>query len=247
MNYEFKRHRIDKLSREKALEALEMAARLFGFNEFGKREFDNAHVGVSASGIRNAFGSWAAGMEELRSHLYKQNIELKRRSSFFISDEELFSEMERVWVNLKHRPSRYEWEYSSPIFSYGTFKRRFGGWQAACLKFIEYQMGGSVELKTASGEPTLERPSEEQTSSKDHLGRKRDPSARLRLQVLDRDGYRCVLCGRSPAEDRSVKLHIDHIKPFSASGETTLDNLQTLCSDCNLGKSDSQKLGILSA
>ncbi|WP_343324290.1 HNH endonuclease signature motif containing protein [Streptococcus sp. Marseille-P8640] len=36
----------------------------------------------------------------------------------------------------------------------------------------------------------------------------------------------------------NVVLHVDHIIPWSKGGETVLGNLQTLCSKCNLGKSD---------
>ena len=64
-------------------------------------------------------------------------------------------------------------------------------------------------------------------------------SDKLRYQVLKRDGFKCCACGASPAKDPSVELHIDHIIPWSKGGETTIDNLQTLCSRCNLGKSDS--------
>ena len=46
------------------------------------------------------------------------------------------------------------------------------------------------------------------------------------------------MCGASPAKDPSVILHVDHIKPWSKGGETNLDNLRTLCSVCNIGKSD---------
>ena len=66
----------------------------------------------------------------------------------------------------------------------------------------------------------------------------RDPSLRLRYQVLKRDNFSCCQCGASPAKDPSVSLHIDHIIPWSKGGRTTLDNLQTLCSKCNLGKSN---------
>lgn len=66
----------------------------------------------------------------------------------------------------------------------------------------------------------------------------RVPSLRLRFQVFKRDNFRCVKCGRSPAITPDVELHIDHIKPYSKGGETMLDNLQTLCKDCNIGKSD---------
>lgn len=55
---------------------------------------------------------------------------------------------------------------------------------------------------------------------------------------IKRDNFKCCACGASPAKAPSVELHIDHIIPWSKGGETTIDNLQTLCSKCNLGKSD---------
>lgn len=63
-------------------------------------------------------------------------------------------------------------------------------------------------------------------------------SDKLRYQVLKRDNFKCCACGASPAKNPAVELHIDHIIPWSKGGETTIDNLQTLCSKCNLGKSD---------
>lgn len=59
----------------------------------------------------------------------------------------------------------------------------------------------------------------------------------LRYQVFWRDNFRCVACGRRGGDD-DVILHLDHIVPRSKGGEDTLDNLQTLCSECNLGKSN---------
>ena len=63
-------------------------------------------------------------------------------------------------------------------------------------------------------------------------------SDKLRYQVLKRDNFKCCACGASPAKDPSVELHIDHIIPWAKGGETVIENLQTLCSKCNLGKSD---------
>ncbi len=54
----------------------------------------------------------------------------------------------------------------------------------------------------------------------------------LRYQVLARD-QRCLLCGATKDDTR---LHVDHIVPWSKGGATELDNLQTLCARCNLGK-----------
>ena len=41
---------------------------------------------------------------------------------------------------------------------------------------------------------------------------------------------------RSPATDLGCILHVDHIIPFSKGGKTLLENLQTLCSQCNAAK-----------
>lgn len=73
---------------------------------------------------------------------------------------------------------------------------------------------------------------------KQNNGTTRVISNKLRYQVLKRDKFKCCACGASPAKDSSVELHIDHIVPWSKGGETTMENLQTLCSKCNLGKSD---------
>lgn len=61
---------------------------------------------------------------------------------------------------------------------------------------------------------------------------------RLRFDVLKRDGARCVLCGRSAVH--GVVLQVDHIQPRSLRPdlEWDPDNLQVLCQDCNLGKSN---------
>jgi len=67
----------------------------------------------------------------------------------------------------------------------------------------------------------------------------RTPSMKLRFDVLKRDNFKCCACGASPSKDPTVELHIDHIIPWSKGGESTMDNLQTLCSKCNFGKSNS--------
>jgi hypothetical protein len=45
MDFEFRRHRTDKVSQEDALDALERAAQFFGYVEFGKRDLARAAVG----------------------------------------------------------------------------------------------------------------------------------------------------------------------------------------------------------
>lgn len=60
-------------------------------------------------------------------------------------------------------------------------------------------------------------------------------SPRTRAQIFSRDGSKCRMCGRSAEE---VPLEVDHIFPHSQGGTDDLDNLATLCRDCNRGKSD---------
>lgn len=58
----------------------------------------------------------------------------------------------------------------------------------------------------------------------------------IRWQVFQRDNWKCVACGRGSQND--VILHVDHIVPRSKGGKDTLENYQTLCDVCNLGKSN---------
>ena len=60
----------------------------------------------------------------------------------------------------------------------------------------------------------------------------------LRFTILKRDGFTCRYCGKSPLDDKEVKLHCDHICPKSKGGENEKENLITACSICNQGKVD---------
>ena len=64
---------------------------------------------------------------------------------------------------------------------------------------------------------------------------RRPISKKLRLLVLERDGFRCQLCGKTA---RETKLEVDHKIPAAKGGTDSLNNLWTLCFDCNRGKSD---------
>ncbi len=64
-------------------------------------------------------------------------------------------------------------------------------------------------------------------------------SARLRAQVLERNGYTCQMCGIAagdPMDDeRKARLHVGHIVDKSHGGADILSNLRALCSQCNEG------------
>jgi 5-methylcytosine-specific restriction endonuclease McrA len=61
----------------------------------------------------------------------------------------------------------------------------------------------------------------------------------LRYKALRLYGRVCMCCGRASGE-----MHVDHIKPRSKYPELELifDNLQILCRDCNMGKSNTDEI-----
>lgn len=60
----------------------------------------------------------------------------------------------------------------------------------------------------------------------------------IRYRVLKKYGPVCMLCGAT--RDDGVRIHVDHIKPKSKFPGLALEftNMQVLCADCNLGKSN---------
>ncbi len=60
----------------------------------------------------------------------------------------------------------------------------------------------------------------------------------LRYRVLRKSNGCCQLCGNRGTDD--APLHCDHIKPRSKHPELELSesNIQVLCKNCNLGKSN---------
>lgn len=54
----------------------------------------------------------------------------------------------------------------------------------------------------------------------------------LRRAVLAADGRRCCYCGWAGT------LQLDHVRPWSLGGRTSLWNMMTLCQRCNLVKSN---------
>lgn len=72
----------------------------------------------------------------------------------------------------------------------------------------------------------------------------RSPRFASQLQreiIYHQYGGQCAHCGRQTRlvpYDCPDQAEIDHIRPWSRGGETTLDNLQLLCQTCNQAKSN---------
>lgn len=168
--------------------------------------------------VHRRFGSWTSACEKagLRSG----------RPDLGHSDDAWMANIYDVWTMLGRQPSYGDMRGSR--FSPEGYAHRYGSWTAALLTFQEW-------IDRSDFAQAVEAPSRSSSHQRPYG---RTPSLRLRFQVLQRDRFSCVDCGRSPATTPDTILHVDHIVPFSKGGATELNNLQTLCDRCNLGKSD---------
>jgi HNH endonuclease len=168
------------------------------------------------STARSHFGSWnkalkAAGLEVA--------------NEVNLGDALLFENLLCLWTHYGRQPRRSELSQPPSTISQSAYRRRFGTWSAALTAFVEHanaQSEDGVDVPVSTVRSNRSTP--------------RDPSLRLRFRVLQRDRFSCRACGASPATNPQVRLHVDHVLAWSLGGETTLDNLQTLCITCNLGK-----------
>jgi hypothetical protein len=185
-------------------------------NEFGK--FD-------ASNIADRFGGWAKAHERAGLNL------ARHQKSIRLNDDELFQNLEEVWTKLGHQPIQADMFPPLSKYSAGVYKKHFSTWMKGLEKFV-ISINNEEDISTESSIGNLQV--EPSTKHKT----KREINWRLRFIVMRRDNFKCKNCGRSPATDPSIILHVDHIKAWAKGGETILENLQTLCSICNIGKSD---------
>lgn len=171
--------------------------------------------------VARRFGSWNAALEAAGlpvTHLWK------------VPDRMLFENLAHVWRKLGRQPTGRALTNRDGLsrFSYSTYKKRFGSWHKALRAFSTFVDGRGRVDDAQRRAPRIA------VWSKTN----RAINWRLRATVLIRDNCLCRMCGASPAKDPAVTLHVDHIVPWSNGGTTTLENLQTLCSTCNIGKSN---------
>lgn len=205
---------------------LKRVAKYLRKNKVSRYEYEQ-HGRFASGTIRNRFSTWNNAIE-------KAGLEPVQRAG--ATRRELFDNLEEIWLRKKRQPSPSDIKRGYSKFSITPYLRLFGSWRKALTAFAEYINNGKIipnmnNKKHSSGMRPLRRT------------RKHVPK-RMRYLVIERDNYRCRACGRSPATERGVKLHIDHIIPWSKGGETSPGNLQTLCGDCNIGKGDLHQLKI---
>jgi hypothetical protein len=72
----------------------------------------------------------------------------------------------------------------------------------------------------------------------------RAATRKQRMRVLERDGYRCKVCGRRPADHVDAELHVHHARMWSRGGITADDNLITLCHTYHKGLEPHEDIGL---
>ena len=114
-----------------------------------------------------------------------------------------------------------------------TYERAIGLLDTARRLGLAIRSGSSYRLVAARCRACLRAVTAATEASPAPIRRDAVP-AQLRFRVLQRDGFRCRYCGRTSTS--GAELHVDHIVPLIAGGETTEDNLVSACEQCDLGK-----------
>ena len=181
-------------------------------------DYDN-HGSYSSSTVIRKFGTW-------NNILTLLNIPL---NNVFYNDQDFINNIKDAWLKKGKQPTRRDMDDKTlSHISSNAYLRKYGTWYNALETFVKYiteTEDYSLEDKEVCSDKQC------QISHKT----KREPSDRLKIQVLMRDGNRCKLCGIK-CNDGLHNIHFDHIIPWSKGGETTLENLQVLCSACNEAK-----------
>lgn len=192
------------------------------------------HGKFGSSAICKRFGGWNCA---------KEAANLKIGRLYNSTDEDYFENIFDVWQTLGRQP-RYQ-EMTAPLskLNISSYERKFGSWRAALEKFVEYinSKEDGIEAKPFTPRKLIKRTPPTQPEKVSQSKRtNRTANLRQRFRIMKRDGFKCILCGASPALNPGCELHIDHIVPWSCGGETIEENLRTLCLNCNLGKSNQE-------
>ena len=219
--------RFNPVSRAAVLQAISLQAQ----NSPGQSptlESIAQRLGVHKTTLAGKFGAW----QNLLREVGIDPVPLGRR----YTDEECFENIVALWTYYGRQPNFAELKQAPSTVGSKAYVSRWGGWRAALSAFIKHVNQPIPTASQTFASQTPQQPVEPAPTSSP-----RSISLSLRYKVLCRDHFRCVICGRSPAKDHSVELHVDHIIAWSKGGQNVEENLRTLCFDCNLGKGDKQE------
>ena len=203
------------VSDDALLHDLRIAADKAGTRKLSQRLYSE-HGEFDPSTTARRFGGW-------NKALFTAGLEITNEIN--IPDDRLFENILQLWQHYGRQPRRAELAAPPSTVSWGAYRRRFRSWTNALVEFVDY--ANDVDASPLSqGVANIANKTP------------RSPSLRLRFRVLSRDNFTCCACGASPAHTPGLRLHVDHVVAWSKGGATEEANLQTLCEECNLGKSN---------
>jgi hypothetical protein len=189
----------------------------------------NAHSITSEEAVRRRFGTFRKGLDAagIPNHPFKARQ---------FTDQECYENIAEVWTH-HGRPPQYREMFQPPSRIQGkTYVTRWGTWRKALRAFVDWANADDQPPEPNESEADVSLVQEPTKKAGRAEADCREVRPGLRFKVFMRDRFRCVACGRSPATHLNINLHADHVLAVANGGKTTLDNLQTLCQDCNLGK-----------
>jgi HNH endonuclease/Homing endonuclease associated repeat len=211
---------LDSYDDDSILNELKRIVAVTGKETITKKDVEN--IGrVSFRTISNRFGS-------LRKASEKINLKPNRLTK--ATDEELLHILVELWEQTLEKEGRSP--YQTDLKTYGfpvsrhTMAQRFGSWRKALRRAFD-----SVNEETIKAEEVSYSSPQKIVAQKPL---RKALSLRKRFFVLKRDQFTCQLCGKSGV---GVRLEVDHKVSVYDGGTDALDNLWTMCFECNRGKS----------
>ena len=211
---------LEDYSQSSLLEELRRVQKIIGERPVTRADIDKYGKANWTTYFRK-FGSFSKA-------LLAAGLDTSRRVN--VPSEELINAVIKLWTLTLQKEGRRPFssdlkKYKIP-YSEDTYRRKFGSWKKALV--LAYNSVDKKDGKTVGQEPIANKVAQEISKNK-----REEISIRRRFLVFKRDQFTCVLCGRSGV---GVKLEVDHKNPLSKGGNNTIDNLQTLCFECNRGK-----------
>ncbi|MBI4308920.1 MAG: HNH endonuclease [Candidatus Omnitrophica bacterium] len=184
--------------------------RYFPSTEYDKWKEKKGH----SSTVIGRFGSWKKvllllGIEGGREHY---------------TPDQLIENLESVWKQLGFPPGKRQIGKYGQKISGSPYKQIWGSVHSACQFLAKYHEGKITREELLKGNVSANI--------------RHSIPLKTRWAVLKRDNYKCKKCGGSPSLDHKVRLDVDHKNPVAKGGQNDIENLQTLCWECNQGKKD---------
>lgn len=218
------------LSDEQIMNELRRIASILSQNYVTQKDVNTYSEIISGSTVYYRFGSWSKGVK-------KAGLEDSPGYNRKYSQDEYFENLLNVWTFHGRQPKYIEMDEIPSKISSSAYEGRFGNWRKALDAFVnkmnQEDKNDSTPIETIQPEQLFDKDLRKNIVTKDI---RRNISMSLRYKVLNRDNFKCIRCGRSPATTPGVELEIDHKIPYSKGGKTELKNLETKCKECNIGK-----------